>query len=128
MLVAKYGIRNTEDDNMVEWDEQKIEKEMEVLEKKLGGIGGKVTFSHAILNLVFLVFSLFLIILMFFLEGAIQIAIGSFAISALAIWVMKFFTNEARVNHYQLWVLKSIEIRLINMAKELKSIEGKISK
>lgn len=68
-----------------------------------------------------------LFVVSFFTHGAVQVAIASFTISILAIWAMRFFTNEAKVNHYQLWVLKSIEMRLIGLSKEIKLIKDKIS-
>ena len=127
-----------EKQKQVESDNEKIEDELraeirhyldekEKIRKIVGQIGGRSRKGEKIINHVFVVTVLlaFLIALFFKEWRMLTIEIAVLLVSMKLIYLV---SQEAKVNHFQFWMLSSIEWRLNDIGKRVRDIESKIGK
>ena len=99
-------------------------KERDRIKYVIGNIGGKrYSKIDTIVNVVFVL----IIIVLFILEVAIHfiptflsLEIGVLLISAKIIWMIH---SQQKTNHFQFWILNSIEFRMNEIIKRIKAIE-----
>ncbi len=99
-------------------------KERDRIKYVIGNIGGKrYSKVDTIVNVVFVL----IIIVLFILEVAIHfiptflsLEIGVLLISAKIIWMIH---SQQKTNHFQFWILNSIEFRMNEIIKRVKAIE-----
>ncbi len=108
-------------------------EERERIKQFLGQIGGKSDLRHdKIVNVIF--FILIVLLLAFDiarhalsihipLPPLISIEIGILLISIKIIWMM---SRQRKVNHFQFWILNSIEFRINNVSRQLNALESVI--
>lgn len=98
-------------------------KEKEEIRRIVGKIGGKCTRFEKIINEVFLFLVLITFILPFFVDFiSANIAI-EIAILLVSLKLFYFLYQSAKVNHFQFWMLSSIEWRLNELSKKINEIE-----
>ncbi|RLW70468.1 MAG: hypothetical protein B6D68_00775 [spirochete symbiont of Stewartia floridana] len=101
-----------------------FEREREQLKEVLGRIGGRMFSKKDLwINLLFLVLVLSLFILEItthFLPSAVSLEIGILLVSVKIILMIH---TQQKVNHFQFWILNSIEFRMNDMAKRVRRIE-----
>ena len=105
-----------------------LASEQESLRSVVGGIGGKTTKKHRIVNAAFAFLVIAAFVLAVFVEGRLQtlaLEIGLLLLSLKFAW---FLHNEARVNHFQFWILTSIEARLNNVLEEVRDLKDEVEK
>lgn len=109
---------------------EQFRQEKEKIRTLIGQIGGKDSDKRdSTINVVFIV----LIAVLFSLDvlrhvlhlpiplpPLFSLEIGILLVSVKIIWMMH---KQARVEHFQFWILNSIEFRLNDIAKRLTSIE-----
>ncbi len=107
---------------------EEFEREREQLKVVLGRIGGsKFSKKELWINLLFLVLVLTLFILEItthFLPPAVSLEIGILLVSVKIIIMIH---TQQKVNHFQFWILNSIEFRMNDMSKRIRSIEKQTS-
>jgi len=111
-------------------DELKVDiehylKEKEAIRTIVGKIGGASTKAEKLINEFFLILVIAAFLLPFFftqISADISIEI---AILLVSLKLFYFLYQSAKINHFQFWMLSSIEWRLNEMAKKVKSIEKK---
>ncbi len=107
---------------------EEFEREREQLKVVLGRIGGsKFSKKELWINLLFLVLVLTLFILEItthFLPPAVSLEIGILLVSVKIIIMIH---TQQKVNHFQFWILNSIEFRMNDMSKRVRSIEKQTS-
>lgn len=100
---------------------QEFLKEREKIRKVLGNIGGKKLnrFSKTF-NIIFFILVLFAFSGVFFFK-TIEHKIESIEVGVLllSIKLAIFLYNEAKVTHFQFWMLSSLEMRLNNLSKNM---------
>ncbi|OQX53697.1 MAG: hypothetical protein B5M53_06675 [Candidatus Cloacimonas sp. 4484_209] len=110
--------------------EEKISKEeierfladREKIRKIVGNIGGKPTRNERIVNIIFFAIVAALFIISFIPHGISKIIGIEIAIFLVSLKLVYFLYNEARVNHFQFWVLSTLEWRINDISKTLKEI------
>ena len=120
-------------------EEKRIEEEIEDLRHEMesfkqekervraivGKIGGMPRLNTKIFNIIFLVIIAVCLYLSLVSKGTVQLATLELAIAALTGKIIYLMHNQSRVNHFQLWMLSSLEWRLNEILKEVKDIKKK---
>jgi len=117
--------------------ERQFEEEIEDLKQELenfqqekhrirgivGKIGGVPTFNTKIFNNIFLaVIIVSLVVSLFFPD--IRLLMIELATAALSIKILYMMHCQNRVNHFQLWMLSSLEWRINEVMKQLRKVQG----
>jgi len=99
---------------------ERFKQEQERIRAIVGKIGGVPTSHAKIFNIIFI---LVLVILAISLisGGTLRLAMVELAVAALSMKFIYLIHNQARVNHFQLWILSSLEWRLNEIYKEIKA-------
>jgi len=106
---------------------EEFKKEKERVKKLLGNLGGSISHRNdMIVNGVFLVVVLTFFILEItthFLPPFVSLEIGLLSLSIKIIWMMY---SSHKVNHFQFWILNSIEYRVNQIDKKLNEMDKKL--
>ncbi len=104
----------------------RFKEEKERVRSIVGKIGGMPTFHTKIFNIVFVTLIVVsLVISLVTVQGRVTLAMIELAVAALSLKLILLMNNQARVNHFQLWILSSVEWRLNEVVK---AIEGNSEK
>lgn len=108
---------------------QEYNKERDEVKSMLGKIGGK---SYSKLDTVINILFLLLISIFFILEitthwlpSFISLEISVLLVSIKIVWMIH---SQHKFNHFQFWILNSIEYRMNQVATKMKKVEKEISK
>ncbi|SRR6056297_459133 len=103
---------------------EEYNQEREQIKSMLGKIGGeKYSKTDKIINIFFVLLIIALIALEItthFLPPYISIEIGVLLVSIKIIWMIH---SQHKFNHFQFWILNSLEFRMNNMYSRIKKIE-----
>lgn len=109
---------------------EQYKKEKEKIKNIIGTIGGKTLNQYdRIFNVLFIVFLIVFFVLdvlrhFFNVETALpplfSLEIGLLLVSIKIIWMIH---KQTKVEHFQFWILNSIEFRVNDISKKLKNIE-----
>lgn len=100
--------------------------EKERIREIVGQIGGKPTGVGKVLNIAMLVFIILTLIAAPFLPESFELPALELGLVLLSLKIFIFLHNEAKVIHFQFWMLSSIEWRLNDMSKRLIRIDKSI--
>ena len=107
---------------------QEYNKERDQIKSMLGKIGGK---SYSKIDTVINIFFLLLISFFFvaeitthWLPSFISLEISLLLVSIKIVWMIH---SQHKFNHFQFWILNSIEYRMNQVAVKMKKIEKEIS-
>ncbi|MDA3948615.1 MAG: hypothetical protein PF508_05250 [Spirochaeta sp.] len=119
------NLQDRRDQVLSEIDE--YNKERDRIRAMLGRIGGRsYSKKDMVINIVFLIAILTLFTLELttkFLPAYISIEISVLLVSVKIVWMIH---SQHRFNHFQFWVLNSIEFRVNDMQKKVSSIERRV--
>jgi len=111
-----------------------LEKEIDSFQKEkhriksiVGQIGGIPTFNTKLFNIIFAAFILVCFILSLMCGGVVRLAIIEAAVAAVSIKLMILIHNQSRVNHFQLWILTSIEWRFNELIQKVNENKNNIT-
>jgi Flp pilus assembly protein TadB len=118
-------LKKREQELIAELDE--YNREREKIREILGKIGGKrYSRTDTILNILFLA----IIVALFILEITthlfpvlISIEVGILLVSVKIVWMIH---SQQQFNHFQFWVLNSMEFRVNEMTRRMRNIEKNI--
>ncbi|TDT67368.1 hypothetical protein EV215_2046 [Hypnocyclicus thermotrophus] len=104
-------------------------KEKERVRKIIGQIGGKRNLQNdKYINILFLI----IVLIVFILGGifhtipiTLSLEIGVFLVSLKVAYMIN---SQEKVNHFQFWILTSLEFRLNEISKNLKKVEKRLEK
>lgn len=121
----KRHIDESRDDLLQEIEE--FEREREQLKEVLGRIGGR-TFSKRDnwINIAFLLIILILFVLELtthFLPRLISLELGVLLVSIKIVFMIH---SQQKVNHFEFWILNSIEYRMNDMSKMVRRMSRKM--
>ncbi len=111
--------REIEEDLRKEIESFKTEKER--VRAIVGRIGGMPSFNTKVANIIFATAIVACLTVSLISGGMVQLFTIEFAVTAVSIKLMFLIHKQARVSHFQLWILSSLEWRLDQMMKELQS-------
>jgi len=107
---------------------EEYNRERDQIKNMLGRIGGeKYSKTDMIINIVFLSFIVTLFTLELtthFLPAFISIEVSVLLVSIKIVWMIH---SQHKFNHFQFWILNSLEFRMNNMYSRLKKIERMLS-
>ncbi len=95
----------------------------EKLRRLLGSYGGKPTKKDRILNALFLVLVLGLFAVEIFWRRVVGTMALDFAVLLVSLKLIYLMHTQAKVNHYQFWILTAIEMKTTLMMEKLASLE-----
>ncbi len=113
---------------------EEFKKEKEQIRQFVGQIGGTGSekndkiFNFVFICAIILLFSMDILRHLFawhmpFLPAMLSLEIGVLLVSIKIIWMIH---KQTKVEHFQFWILNSIEFRLNDMAKRIRGIEKSI--
>jgi len=117
MITEKERIEEEIDD--LKHEMEIFKKEKERVRAIVGKIGGMPNFNTKIFNIVFLILIVGCLAISLFSRGTLQLALLEVAIAALSAKIIYLIHNQGRVNHFQLWILTSLEWRLNEILKAI---------
>jgi len=113
---------------------ESFQKEKEKIRTLVGKIGGATsTRNDTIINIIFIGIIIILLVLdtlKHFLHFSLplpplfSIELGVFLVSIKIIWMMY---KQMKVEHFQFWILNSIEFRLNDLSKQVRQIHKIVS-
>ncbi|MBD3392507.1 MAG: hypothetical protein GF418_10520 [Chitinivibrionales bacterium] len=106
---------------------EQFRKEKERVRSIVGKVGGMPSFNTKAFNIVFAVVVGGLLVACVVLTHSIEVILGELAIAAISVKLMYLLHNQQRVNHFQLWILSSIEWRLNELVKQLCAVHETVA-
>ena len=103
-------------------------REKEQIRQIVGQIGGKPTKTSRFFTVVMIIFILATLVAAPFLPSRWELPAVELGIVLLSLKIFFFLQNEAKVTHFQFWMLSSLEWRMNNMARRLDKLEGHMEK
>jgi len=92
----------------------------------VGQIGGVPTQNTKVYNIVFVLFIIVCLFISLRSEGKVQLLMIELAIGALSVKLIYLIHFQSRINHFQLWILSSIEWQLNEIIRKFGRMEKKI--
>ena len=111
---------------MEEMEEFLVEKER--IRQIVGQIGGKPNLVSRITNIFIFVFIISTLIVAPFLPEFFELPAVEVGLALISIKIFFMLQNEAKVTHFQFWMLSSLEWRMNDMSKRLIQIDENIQK
>ena len=112
------------------WEVEDLRKELDEFKREkervraiVGQVGGVPTFDNKLFSIIFFVLVVAALVVAIISRGTMRIAMSELAIAAISFKLIFLMNSQSRVNHFQLWVLSSIEWRINEMMTLLKKIE-----
>ena len=102
---------------------ENFKKEKERVRLIIGQIGGLPTFNTNLFNVIFVIFVLICMGVSLKATGILRLAMLEVAIVAVSAKLIYLIHNQSRVNHFQLWILSSIEWRLNEISKSIDALK-----
>lgn len=107
-------------------DIERYLKEKEQIRKIVGKIGGTSTRKEKLINESFLFLVIVAFVLPFFFQQISAAIAIEIAILLVSLKLFYFLYQSAKVNHFQFWMLSSIEWRLNEIGKKVNNVEKKM--
>jgi len=99
-----------------------FEEERENIRKIVGQIGGKPSYKARVINIIFIVLILAVFAMSIVWGGKIRFFMIEVGILLLSLKLVYFLESHMRLNHFQFWILSSLEWRLDKIDKKLKDM------
>jgi len=97
-----------------------FQQEKERVRAIVGQIGGMPTFKHKFWNILFFALIIVCFAVSALTEGKFSILMIDIGLAALSVKLLVLMHYMSKVNHFQLWVLSSIEWRINELRKSTK--------
>ena len=103
-------------------------EEKEKIRQIVGHIGGRPTTQSKIFTVAMITFIIITLVAAPFLPPKWELPAVEVGIVLLSLKIFFFLQNEAKVTHFQFWMLSSLEWRLNDMSKRLARMDENIQK
>jgi len=120
-MAKKYNIFKEQKFTREEMEE--FLREKETIRQIVGQIGGQPTTFSKVFNIVMMVMILSTLIAAPFLPENLELPAVEVGLVILSIKIFYLLHNEAKVIHFQFWMLTSLEWRMNDAAKRLARID-----
>jgi len=97
-----------------------FKKEKERVRGIVGKIGGMPRFNTKTANISFAAMMLLCLAVSVITGGTLRLIMIELAVAILSFKIIYLIHNQGRVNHFQLWILSSLEWRINEIIEELK--------
>lgn len=108
---------------MDEQDIREFLKERDRIREVVGRIGGKPTKGEKAANIIFVILVICAFIAALLFEGFPRLISIEIGILFVSLKIAYFLSNEAKVNHFEFWILSSLEWRLNDVIKRMDRME-----
>jgi len=108
---------------MNEEDIKEFLKERDRIREVVGRIGGKPTKGEKAVNIIFVILVILAFIAALVFEGFPRLISIEIGILFVSLKIAYFLSNEAKVNHFEFWILSSMEWRLNDVIKRMDRME-----
>jgi len=108
-----------------EFSKEDIERflnDREKIKKVVGRIGGGPSRHERLANIVFTMLLIFSFMLPAFFHGVTRLITIEIGVLLISIKIIYSLSNEARVNHFEFWILSTIEWRLHDLANKVEEL------
>ena len=102
-----------------------FERERENIRRIVGRIGGKPAKKSRFVNIIFILLVLTVFAMSIMWGGRVRFFMIEVGILLLSLKFVYFLESHMRLNHFQFWILSSLEWRLDKIDKRLKEISKK---
>lgn len=102
-----------------------FKQEKERVRKIVGKIGGVPSFNTRLFNIIFVLLIIGSLLTSLVTKGTLSTLMLDLALAGIAFKIMYLMHNQSRVNHFQLWLLSSLEWRINELLKEIKKLKQK---
>jgi len=120
MEVPNEQVNNSEVEDMKK-EIEKFRQEKERVRTIVGQIGGVPKFNTKAANIVLTVLVVVCLAISLVSLGRLQWATLELAVAAISVKLVFLIHNQARVSHFQLWILSSMEWQLNELTKTIKA-------
>jgi len=124
--VARLGKSRDSFDDFSREELEEFVREKERIRQIVGQVGGRPTIVGKVMNIMMIVFILATLAAAPFLPEHLELPAVEIGLVLLSIKIFYFLHNEAKVIHFQFWMLSSLEWRLNDMAKRIINIDKAI--
>ncbi len=100
-----------------------FQQEKERVRTILGKVGGMPKFQAKIINIIFIVIIVISIVLSIVGKKEWQLHMVELATIALSLKIIYLIHLQMKVNHFQFWILSSLEWRLNEMMRLIKNLK-----
>ncbi len=98
-----------------------FQKEKERIRKIVGKVGGIPIFKTKLFEVTVFILVMSCLVISLIIEGFIwRLAMIEVAIALVSFKLIVMMRNQARVNHFQLWILSSLEWRMNEITRNIK--------
>jgi len=118
--------KRQEEQELLEEEIESFEQDRENIRKIIGKIGGTPTGTTRIVNIVFIILVLAVFAMSIMSGGKVRFFMLEVGILLLSIKLVYFLESYMRLNHFQFWILSSLEWRLDKIDKNLKLMSNVI--
>lgn len=115
-----------EKEKELESEIRSFEKERENIRRIIGRIGGAPTHKGRVINVIFIIMVLSVFAMSIIWGGRVRFFMIEVGILLLSIKLIYFLESHIRLNHFQFWILSSLEWRLDKIDKTLKKMEKQV--
>ena len=99
-----------------------FQQEKERVRAIVGKIGGMPKSQVKLINTLFIVVIVVSIVVSFFASEKWQLPMIELAMIALSVKIIYLIHSQMRINHFQFWILSSLEWRLNELMKRVKDL------
>ena len=108
---------------MDDQDIREFLKERDRIREVVGRIGGKPTKGEKAANIIFVILVVCAFVAALLFEGFPRLLSIEIGILFVSLKIAYFLSNEAKVNHFEFWILSSLEWRLNDVIKRMDRME-----
>lgn len=102
-----------------------FQQEKERVRKILGKIGGVPAFNVKILNTTFIILIAVSLVISVIAGEKIRLLMIEFATVALSVKIIFLIHRQMKMNHFEFWILSSLEWRVNEISKQIKQLTKK---
>ena len=104
-------------------DLENFQQEKERIRAIVGQIGGIPTFNTKFYNIIFIAIIIIPLVISMMSSEKVQLLMIELAAAAVSVKILYMIHCQNRVNHFQLWMMSSLEWRINEMMKLLRTVK-----
>ena len=102
-----------------------FQQEKERVRKILGKIGGVPAFNVKIINTTFIIVIAISLVISVIAGEKVRLLMIEFATVALSVKIIFLIHRQMKMNHFEFWILSSLEWRINEMSRQIKQLTKK---
>ncbi|OHB58883.1 MAG: hypothetical protein A2173_11020 [Planctomycetes bacterium RBG_13_44_8b] len=102
---------------------ENFQQEKERVRAIIGKIGGVPKFQTKLINIIFIIIILFSVVISLIGDDKVRLLMIELAAVTLSAKIIYMIHLQMRINHFQFWILSSIEWRINETIKHLKQLK-----